>query len=133
MRAFLSSRRGASPRRSRAAISARTETGTLAGTARLTSPHSDSFSGISTLTPNTVASAALDLAKQDLGADEVVDDRATDLLRQGRRFDVVYDVAAALDGRSASAHPLARAGLYLTTGGTIAAAIATRVGRGTVS
>jgi NADPH:quinone reductase-like Zn-dependent oxidoreductase len=73
-----------------------------------------------------------DRVKQDLGTDEAIDHCATDLLTQGRRFDVLFDVAGALDWRSASVHLLMRAGLYLATGGTRSAAIATGAGRGAV-
>jgi NADPH:quinone reductase-like Zn-dependent oxidoreductase len=71
----------------------------------------------------------LDFVKHDLGADEVIDYRATDPLTLGRRFDVVFDVAGALDWRSASRHLLVRDGLYLATGGTASVAIVAGVGR----
>lgn len=74
-------------------------------------------------------SGNLDFVKRDLGADEVVDYRATDLLTLGQRFDVVFDVAGALDWRTASRHLLARGGLYLATGGSTSSAMATGVGR----
>jgi NADPH:quinone reductase-like Zn-dependent oxidoreductase len=71
----------------------------------------------------------LDFVKRELGADEVVDYRSNDLRTLGKRFDVVFDVAGALDWRSAAAHLLVRGGVYLATGGTTSAAIATGVGR----
>jgi NADPH:quinone reductase-like Zn-dependent oxidoreductase len=74
-------------------------------------------------------SGNLDFVKRDLGADEVVDYRATDLLTLGKRFDVVFDVAGVLDWRTASRHLLVRGGLYLATGGSTSSAMATGVGR----
>lgn len=74
-------------------------------------------------------SGNLDFVKRDLGADEVVDYRATGLLTLGKRFDVVFDVAGALDWRTASRHLLVRGGLYLATGGSTSSAMATGVGR----
>lgn len=71
----------------------------------------------------------VDFVKHELDADEVIDYRTTDVLTLGRRFDIVFDVAGALDWRAASRHLLVRGGLYLATGGSTAAAIGTGVGR----
>jgi NADPH:quinone reductase-like Zn-dependent oxidoreductase len=63
---------------------------------------------------------------RSLGADRVVDYTRDDPTRLGERFDLVFDVANALD--PVRARPLlVRGGTYLGTAGTTAAAIATGV------
>jgi len=62
-----------------------------------------------------------------LGADRVVDYRATDILALGANFDVVFDAAGALDWR-ASQRLLKRGGIYVGTAGSASAAVATGLG-----
>lgn len=62
-----------------------------------------------------------------LGADRVLDYRATDLAALGERYDVVLDAVNALDWRRAQPL-LVPGGLYLGTAGSTRAAIATGIG-----
>jgi NADPH:quinone reductase-like Zn-dependent oxidoreductase len=64
---------------------------------------------------------------EGLGADEVIDYHATDILRLGPKFDVVFDVAAVIDWRT-SQQLLKRGGVYLSTAGSALAAMSTAVG-----
>lgn len=64
---------------------------------------------------------------QGLGADHVVDYRATDVLSLGTNFDVVFDAASVLDWRT-SQRLLRRGGAYASTAGSASAAVLTGVG-----
>ena len=63
---------------------------------------------------------------EGLGADRAVDYGA-DVFALGAGFDVVFDAASALDWR-VSQRLLKRGGIYVSTGGTAAAAVSTGVG-----
>jgi NADPH:quinone reductase-like Zn-dependent oxidoreductase len=62
-----------------------------------------------------------------LGADRVVDYRATDVASLDETFDLVFDAANALDWH-ASRRLLVRGGLYLGTAGSARSAVATAIG-----